>query len=168
MKGAVGTSASFRALLGGSVQTRKLEAAVMERLGIEPFEVATQTYPRKVDYVILACLASIAQSCHKFGLDLRVMQSPAFGEMSEPIENLQVGSSAMPFKRNPVLAERMCSLARLVSALPAVAFSNAAQNVLERTLDDSAARRVAPPPNAAASSLMLRVRRLPCNGQKEP
>ena len=145
VKGAVGTSASFRALLGGSAQTRKLEAAVMERLGIEPFEVATQTYPRKVDYVILASLASIAQSCHKFGLDLRVMQSPAFGEMSEPIENLQVGSSAMPFKRNPVLAERMCSLARLVSALPAVAFSNAAQNVLERTLDDSAARRVALP-----------------------
>src|SRR2546427_11551978 len=73
VKGAVGTSASFRALLGGSAQTRKLEAAVMERLGIEPFEVATQTYPRKVDYVILASLASIAQRCHKFRLDLRVM-----------------------------------------------------------------------------------------------
>lgn len=142
VKGAVGTSAGFKALLGTDSQVEKLEDYVMGRLGLQSFDVSTQTYPRKVDYVLLASLASVAQSCHKFGLDLRVMQSPAFGELSEPIEDLQVGSSAMPFKRNPVMAERMCSLARLVSALPAVAFSNAANSILERTLDDSATRRI--------------------------
>lgn len=145
VKGAVGTSASFKALLGTDAKARELEATVMERLGIPSMDVATQTYPRKLDYLVLLALSSVAQSCHKFGLDLRVMQSPAFGELSEPIKELQVGSSAMPFKRNPVLAERMCSLARLVSALPPVGFSNAANSILERTLDDSAARRTVMP-----------------------
>ncbi len=145
VKGAVGTSASFRALLGSGEEAADIEEGVMKRLGMEAFEVAGQTYPRKVDYILLSALASVAQSCHKFGLDLRVMQSPAFGELSEPIGEKQVGSSAMPFKKNPVTAERMCSLARLVSALPAVGFSNAASSILERTLDDSAARRVAIP-----------------------
>jgi adenylosuccinate lyase len=145
IKGAVGTSASFKALLGDDARVRKLEGWVMEGLGIDSFEVATQTYPRKLDYILLLCIASVAQSCHKFGLDLRVMQSPAFGEMSEPVGELQVGSSAMPFKRNPVLAERMCSLARLVSVLPGVGFANGASSILERTLDDSAARRIVMP-----------------------
>ena len=142
VKGAVGTSASFKVLLGSDSLVKDLEARVMDGLGLGAFGVSTQTYPRKVDYVILSCLASVAQSCHKFGLDLRVMQSPAFGELSEPIGDAQVGSSAMPFKRNPVMAERMCSLARFVSALPSVAFANAAGSMLERTLDDSAARRI--------------------------
>lgn len=142
VKGAVGTSASFKVLLGSDASVKELEEKVMSKLGLEAFGVSTQTYPRKVDYVILSCLASIAQSCHKFGLDLRVMQSPAFGELSEPIADEQVGSSAMPFKRNPVMAERMCSIARFVSALPPVAFTNAASSILERTLDDSAARRI--------------------------
>ena len=145
IKGAVGTSASFMALLGSESRVRAQEESVMKTLGIRPFEVATQTYPRKLDFLIVTCLASIAQSCHKFGLDLRVLQSPAFGELSEPIGERQVGSSAMPFKRNPVLAERMCSLARFVSVLPGVAFSNAANSVLERTLDDSASRRIVLP-----------------------
>ncbi len=145
MKGAVGTSASFGKLLGGDARSRQLEERVMGALGLEFFTVATQTYPRKVDYLLLSCLASIAASCHKFGLDLRVLQSPGFGEMSEPMEELQVGSSAMPFKKNPVTAERMCSLSRLVAAFPSVAFSNASNNILERTLDDSANRRVAIP-----------------------
>jgi adenylosuccinate lyase len=145
IRGAVGTSASFKALLGKNSEVLQLENEVMEKLGIKPFEVATQTYPRKVDFLLLSVLASIAQSCHKFGLDLRVMQSPAFGELSEPIGEKQVGSSAMPFKRNPVSAERMCSLARFVSVLPNVAFLNAANSFLERTLDDSAARRIVIP-----------------------
>jgi len=145
MKGAVGTSASFEKLLGDSKDVKELEKRVMSALGLDSFDVSTQTYPRKLDYVMLSCLASIAASCHKFGLDLRVMQSPNFGELSEPIGELQVGSSAMPFKRNPVSAERMCSLARLVSGYPALAFGNAANNILERTLDDSASRRVAIP-----------------------
>jgi len=145
MKGAVGTSASFEKLLGKGGKARLLEEKVMDALGLNYFSVATQTYPRKVDYILLSCLASIAASCHKFGLDIRVLQSPTFGEMSEPMEELQVGSSAMPFKRNPVTAERMCSLARIVAAFPPVAFTNAASNILERTLDDSAGRRVAIP-----------------------
>ena len=145
VKGAVGTSASFKALLGTDAKARELESAVMEKLGVPPMEVATQTYPRKLDFLVMMALSSVAQSCHKFGLDLRVMQSPAFGELSEPIKDLQVGSSAMPFKRNPVLSERMCSLARLVSALSGVGFANAANSMLERTLDDSAARRIAMP-----------------------
>jgi adenylosuccinate lyase len=145
VKGAVGTSASYKALLGSDLRVRSLEKGVMERLGIDSFEVTSQTYPRKVDFLILSALASVAQSCHKFGLDLRMMQSPAFGELSEPIGKKQVGSSAMPFKRNPVSAERMCSLARFVSVLPLVGFMNAANSVLERTLDDSASRRIVIP-----------------------
>lgn len=142
VKGAVGTSASFKFLLSSDAKVGELEKAVMRRLELDPLEVATQTYPRKLDLLLLFALASIAQSCHKFGLDLRVMQSPSFGELSEPIRDAQVGSSAMPFKRNPVLAERMCSLARLVASFPEVAFSSAANSVLERTLDDSAAKRI--------------------------
>jgi len=142
IKGAVGTSASFLALLGNVDKVAEMERGVMKSLEIEAFDVATQTYPRKVDFLVLSALASIAQSCHKFGLDLRVLQSPAFGELSEPIGEKQVGSSAMPFKRNPVSSERMCSLARFASALPSVAFMNAATSILERTLDDSAARRI--------------------------
>jgi adenylosuccinate lyase len=145
MKGAVGTSAGYEKLLGGADAVKRLEEKVMGALGLDYFPVSTQTYPRKVDYIILSCLASIAASCHKFGLDLRVLQSPTFGELSEPMEELQVGSSAMPFKKNPVNAERMCSLARLVAAYPSVGFANAANNILERTLDDSANRRVAIP-----------------------
>ena len=145
VKGAVGTSASYKDLAGSDSKVGELERRVMERLGIPAFGVATQTYPRKVDYLLLLALASVAQSCHKFGLDLRVMQSPVIGELSEPIRKRQVGSSAMPFKRNPVLAERMCSLSKVVAALPAVGFSNAANSILERTLDDSAARRVVMP-----------------------
>ena len=131
--------------MGSDSKVSELEKEVMGRLGIPSLEVTSQTYPRKLDYLVLLALASVAQSCHKFGLDLRVMQSPAFGELSEPINEHQVGSSAMPFKRNPVLAERMCSLARVIAALPAVGFSNAAGSIFERTLDDSAARRIVVP-----------------------
>jgi len=145
VKGAVGTSASYAKLLGGTAKARRLEEEVMSGLGLGYFDVATQTYPRKLDYLILSALASVAASCAKFGLDTRVLQSPAFGELSEPIEESQVGSSAMPFKRNPVTAERMCSLARVVSVMPLVAFTNASNSILERTLDDSAARRIAIP-----------------------
>ncbi len=145
VKGAVGTSASFRKLLGSTAKVNRLEEDVMARLGIEYFDVATQTYPRKLDYLILTALASVAASCAKFGLDVRVLQSPAFGELSEPIEESQVGSSAMPFKKHPGTAERMCSLARVVSGMPMVAFMNASNSILERTLDDSAARRISIP-----------------------
>ena len=161
-KGAVGTSASYAELLAGAPLTpRDLEARVMGELGLEAYPVATQTYPRKMDYAVLGALAGVAQSAYKFALDLRLQQSPLFGEMSEPFGRHQVGSSAMPFKRNPVSSESICSLARYVAGLPRVAWDNAAHSALERTLDDSANRRSALPEAFLAVDEMLgRVRRI--------
>jgi adenylosuccinate lyase len=155
-KGAVGTSASYAQLLQGSgLTSQDLERRVMERLGLEAFPVATQTYPRKQDWLVLNALATVAQSLHKFAFDLRVLQAPLFGEWSEPFRARQVGSSAMPFKRNPVIAETICSLARYVAALPPVAWHNAADSLLERTLDDSANRRLILPQAFLAVDAML-------------
>jgi adenylosuccinate lyase len=143
LKGAVGTSASYTQLLEDcTMSAQDLEQAVLSRLGIEAFPVATQTYPRKQDWLVLNALAGVCGSLHKFALDLRVLQSPPFGEWSEPFGEKQVGSSAMPFKRNPITAENIDSLTRLVAALPRVAWDNAALSILERTLDDSANRRL--------------------------
>lgn len=142
IKGAVGTSASYDELLKEEGTPKELEKEVMQKLGLDYFPVTSQTYPRKLDYIVLSTLAGIAQSIHKFALDLRHLQSPLYGELSEPIGNAQVGSSTMPSKRNPVKSERMCSLARYVSVLPSVAWENAAQTIHERTLDDSANRRI--------------------------
>jgi adenylosuccinate lyase len=143
LKGAVGTAASYQELLAGSATTAsQLEADFLERLALRAFTIATQTYPRGQDYRVLTALAGIGAALHKLGFDLRVLQSQGIGEWAEPFGEKQVGSSAMPFKRNPVNAEKMCSLARLVAALPAVAWENAAESLLERTLDDSANRRV--------------------------
>ena len=113
----------------------------MSDLGLDAFPVATQTYPRKQDYRVLSALAGLGASLYKFAFDLRVLQSPPIGEWAEPFGSRQVGSSAMPFKRNPIHAENMDSLARYLAALPRVAWDNAAHNLLERTLDDSANRR---------------------------
>lgn len=145
VKGAVGTSASYQRLLGKDENPSDMEKKVMEKLDLEAFPISTQTYPRKLDSLVLSALASVAQSVHKFALDLRHLQSPPYGEMSEPIKESQVGSSAMPSKKNPVTSERMCSLARYVETLPRVSQENAAQSVLERTLDDSANRRITIP-----------------------
>ena len=152
LKGAVGTSASYTQLLAGT----RLERApswrqrVMEQLGLEAFPVATQTYPRKQDWLVLNALAGLCASLHKFAFDLRILQSPPFGEWSEPFGAKQVGSSAMPFKRNPIAAENIDSLTRLVAALPRVAWDNAALSLLERTLDDSANRRLVLPESVSA------------------
>ncbi len=155
-KGAVGTSASYTRLLQGSTLTpQELERRVMERLGLEAFPVATQVYPRKQDWLVLNALASVAQSLHRFAFDLRILQALPFGELSEPFRARQVGSSAMPFKRNPVAAENICSLARYVAALPVVAWHNAAVSLLERTLDDSASRRLILPQAFLAVDAML-------------
>ncbi len=143
LKGAVGTSASYARLLEGTGWSAgDLEAAFMRRLGLTPFPLTTQVYPRKQDLRVLNALAGLAASLHKMAFDLRVLQSPPFGEMAEPFGRRQVGSSAMPFKRNPINSEKICSLARYVGALPAVAWQNAANCLLERTLDDSANRRI--------------------------
>jgi adenylosuccinate lyase len=142
MKGAVGTSASYAALLAGtSMSPAAMEAEVMATLELPAFPVATQVYPRKQDWLVLNALAGLAGTLYKFAFDLRLLQSPSFGEWSEPFGPRQVGSSAMPFKRNPVRAENIDSLARFVATLPRVAWDNAAHSLLERTLDDSGNRR---------------------------
>ena len=142
IKGAVGTSASLKEILYDDEKVIELEKNVLKNIGIEAFPISTQTYPRKVDFILLSLLSSISQSLYRFALDLRHLQSPPYGELSEPIGKTQVGSSTMPSKRNPVSSERICSLGRYIARLPGVAWENASQTIFERTLDDSANRRV--------------------------
>lgn len=119
-----------------------LEDDVMAQLGIAAMPVATQTYARKQDLRVLSGLSTLGQSLYRFAADLRLLQAPTIGEWSEPFAARQVGSSAMPFKRNPIHAENIDSLMRMLAALPRVAWDNAAHCYLERTLDDSANRRM--------------------------
>jgi len=139
-KGAVGTGASYAELIGGE-NLSEFEIRLSTRLGLPFFSVTTQTYPRKQDYRVMAALAGLGGSLYKFAFDIRLLQSPAMGELAEPFGKRQVGSSAMPFKRNPINAERIDSLGRLLAQLPRLAWDNAAHSLLERTLDDSANRR---------------------------
>jgi adenylosuccinate lyase len=156
IKGAVGSGASFARVLAGSAMTpAELEARVMAELDIEAFPVATQVYPRKQNLRVLTVLAGLAASLYRVAFDVRLLQSPPIGEWSEPFGARQVGSSAMPFKRNPIHAENMDSLARFVAALPRVAWDNAAHSLLERTLDDSANRRIYLPEAFLASDELL-------------
>ncbi len=142
IRGAVGTSASYTRLLAGSGRTpADQEADVLGAFDLAARDVATQTYPRKLDYLLLSQLAGLGTSLSKFAADVRILGSPGFGEVFEPFGSKQVGSSAMPFKRNPVMCERVDSLARLLPGYAGVAWQNAATNYLERTLDDSANRR---------------------------
>ncbi|MBI2032992.1 MAG: adenylosuccinate lyase [Candidatus Levybacteria bacterium] len=142
IKGAVGTSASYEKILSDTkTDAFGLEKEVMKNLGLDSVAVSGQTYPRKIDWLITVALANIAGSLHKFNFDLRIMQSPNFGEWSEPRSTKRVGSSAMPFKKNPDKAEKVCSLCRYVASLLNVSWSNPAFSLLERTLDDSANRR---------------------------
>jgi adenylosuccinate lyase len=146
LKGAVGTAASYQELLAGTgTSAAELEASFLQALDLPAYTITTQTYPRGQDYALLAALAGLAAALHKFAFDVRLLQSQGMGELAEPFGEKQVGSSAMPFKRNPVNAEKICSLARFVGALPAVAWENTAQSLLERTLDDSANRRAVLP-----------------------
>jgi adenylosuccinate lyase len=156
-KGAVGTQAAYQELLEQSSMTpQQMEAVAMEQLGLPYFLIATQTYTRQQDLRVQQVLAGIASSLHKFALDFRILQSPPFGEWAEPFAAKQVGSSAMPFKRNPIQTENICSLARYVAALPAVAWDNASQAILERSLDDSANRRIFQAESFLAVDEMLR------------
>lgn len=143
LKGAVGTSASYQMLLKGKkITAEKFEAEVMKTLGLEPMLISSQICPRQFDFLVLNALAGLTSSLAKFAGDLRILQSPNFGEWSEPFAEKQVGSSAMPFKKNPINSENICSLARYMAALPSVALENASLSYLERTLDDSANRRI--------------------------
>ncbi len=162
-RGATGTSASYSQLLAASVapSAEELEARLLARLKLEAFPVTTQTYPRKQDWLVLNALAGLAGTLYRFAFDLRILQAQPYGEWSEPFGSRQVGSSAMPFKRNPVNAEAMDSLARWVAALPRVAWDNAAHSLLERTLDDSANRRlILPEAFLATDELVCRARRI--------
>lgn len=139
-KGAVGNAASYVSLYGLEDQKR-FEDTISRAIDLPFFEVATQTYPRKQDYDVLSALAGLAASAYKFAFDLRLLQSEVIGELAEPFGEDQVGSSAMPYKRNPIECEKIDSLARAVSTAPLTAWNNAANSLLERTLDDSANRR---------------------------
>jgi adenylosuccinate lyase len=143
MKGAVGTAASYSQILKGTKLTpEKMEAIIMKELGLQSVLITSQVSPRKFDYFVVTALASISSSLAKFAADLRLLQSPGIGEWAEGFGSGQVGSSAMPFKKNPINSEKICSLARFVTQLPAVALENATHSYLERTLDDSANKRV--------------------------
>jgi adenylosuccinate lyase len=114
-KGAVGTSAAYGELLG-SDNLPVFEQKLSKKLRLPFFPVTSQTYPRKQDYEVITALAGLGASLYKFAFDLRLLQSPPIGELNEPFGEKQVGSSAMPFKRNPVRAEKINSLARYLIA----------------------------------------------------
>jgi adenylosuccinate lyase len=155
-KGAVGTAAAYGDLLGMENFSR-FEARLSDELDLPFYPVSTQTYTRKQDYAVLSALAGLGASLHKFGFDLRVLQTPSIGEVSEFFAEKQVGSSAMPFKRNPINAEKIDSLSRMLAMYPQVAWQNAANNLLERTLDDSANRRIILPEAFLAADEILQV-----------
>jgi len=145
-KGAVGTAASYDSLLKNTNYSvddldKELPSEIRSRIAL----ISSQVYPRKSDVLVISLLSSIASSCAKFASDVRILQSPQYGEWSEPFGKSQVGSSAMPFKRNPITSENICSLARYVVQLSPVVCENAMHSYLERTLDDSANKRVVIP-----------------------
>ena len=144
-KGTTGTQASFMELFDGDEnKIRRLDQTIAEKMGFDStYRVSGQTYSRKLDYRVLGVLSSIAQSAHKFSNDLRLLQH--LKEIEEPFESAQIGSSAMAYKRNPMRSERIAALARYVIALALNPAQTAAEQWLERTLDDSANKRLAIP-----------------------
>lgn len=161
-RGAVGTSASYAELLAGaSMDADEMERVVLAQFNLTAYPVTSQTYPRKQDWQLMCGLAGLAGSLYKFAFDLRLLQSPAVGEWGEPFARSQVGSSAMPFKRNPINAEKLNSLGRLIASMTRVAWDNAAHALLERTLDDSANRReILPTAFLAVDEMLLVTERL--------
>ena len=145
VKGTTGTQASFLELFAGDhAKVRRLEKLVAEKMGFDStYAITGQTYSRKVDAQVLDVLAGIAASSHKAATDLRILAHRK--EIEEPFEKEQIGSSAMAYKRNPMRAERICSLARFAMSLSANATQTHATQWMERTLDDSANRRLVLP-----------------------
>jgi adenylosuccinate lyase len=145
VKGTTGTQASFLQLFDGDhTKVEALDRLVAAKLGFDrAFPVTGQTYSRKIDAQVLAALSGIAQSAHKVATDLRILQSNK--EIEEPFEQKQIGSSAMAYKRNPMRAERICGISRFVMSLASSAEQTAAVQWMERTLDDSANRRLVLP-----------------------
>ncbi len=155
VKGATGTQASFLELFDGDHEkVRRLEQRVSEKLGFESaYAVTGQTYPRKVDTHVLRTLAGLGESVHKFATDMRLLQN--MKEIEEPFEKTQVGSSAMAYKRNPMRCERACALARFLMAAPLHGQFTSAVQWFERTLDDSAIRRLSIPEAFLAADAVL-------------
>ena len=154
-RGATGTQVSFMELFDGDgKKVDELEKKIAEKMGMEKtFAVSGQTYPRKLDSRVLDALSGVAQSAYKFAQDLRLLQS--FREIEEPFEKNQIGSSAMAYKRNPMRSERICALSRHVMALTQDASMTAATQWFERTLDDSANRRLSLPEAFLATDAVL-------------
>ncbi|MFN8652952.1 MAG: adenylosuccinate lyase [Gemmatimonadales bacterium] len=154
-KGTTGTQASFLELFKGDhAKVRELERKIAQKLGLpRVYPVTGQTYSRKGDSVVLDTLSGIAQSASKMATDLRLLQHE--GELLEPFEKNQIGSSAMAYKRNPMRAERICGLGRFVMSLQANGSQTAATQWLERTLDDSANRRLTLPEAFLATDAIL-------------
>jgi len=142
LKGTTGTQASFLSLFNGDDQkVKQLEKSVVKKMGYNKFYGVTgQTYPRKFDYNVLSVLSQIAQSAYRFSNDIRLLQN--MKEIEEPFEKSQIGSSAMAYKRNPMRSERIGSLARYVLTLPMNTAITASTQWFERTLDDSANKRI--------------------------
>ncbi|NBO91693.1 MAG: adenylosuccinate lyase [Planctomycetia bacterium] len=157
IKGATGTQASFLALFNGDhAKVKRLEELVAQKMGFTTcYSVTGQTYSRKVDSQILDALSGIGQSLHKLGADVRLLAHRQ--EIDEPTEKGQIGSSAMPYKRNPMRSERMCGLARFLTSLTISAAHTAASQWLERTLDDSVNRRLTLPQAFLAADAALRL-----------
>lgn len=139
-KGAVGTASSYCELIGHQ-NIDDFEEKISAFMDVIFFPVSTQTYPRKQDLSIINALAGLGASLYKIAFDMRLLQSQPIAELQEPFSDKQVGSSAMPFKRNPIKGEKIDSLARSLAQMPQIAWHNAAHSLLERTLDDSANRR---------------------------
>lgn len=159
IRGATGTQASFLDLFGGDHdKVVALDKLVTEKMGWssdKQLSVTGQTYPRIVDAHILSSLAAVAATAHKFATDLRLLANR--GELEEPFEKKQIGSSAMAYKRNPMRCERVCALARFVMNMPPNALQTAAVQWMERTLDDSANRRLILPESFLALDGLLDV-----------
>jgi adenylosuccinate lyase len=155
VKGTTGTQASFLTLFGGDhAKVRELDRRVTARMGFATtIPVSGQTYTRKIDGFVLATVAGIAASASKISGDVRMLQ--AFGELEEPFEKEQIGSSAMAYKRNPMRSERIAALARFVLSLEPNGNQTHAVQYFERTLDDSANRRLALPESFLATDAML-------------
>jgi adenylosuccinate lyase len=157
VKGTTGTQASFLELFDGDEEkVKKLDAEVTRAMGFkESFTVSGQTYSRKVDSQIMAALCGVAQSAHKFSNDMRLLQH--LREIQEPFGSEQVGSSAMAYKRNPMKSERIASLSRFVITLYTNAGFTAASQWFERTLDDSAGKRIVIPEAFLATDAILQL-----------
>lgn len=169
VKGTTGTQASFlRLFKGDHARVRELDQRVTEKMGFAAsIPVSGQTYTRKIDAAVLGVVAGLAASAAKFASDMRLLQ--AFGEIEEPFEKEQIGSSAMAYKRNPMRSERINSLARFVLSLESNANETHSVQYFERTLDDSANRRlVIPEMFLATDAIMLIMRNIAAGLEVHP